>query len=386
MEVSSDNYNCLYAALNGEDNSVGQALRTLNFDFDGQSVRKIKIAAEKSMTVSESPRGSLSYPLQMNFELTEKCPLRCPQCYCSLESGNELDFERAREVLRDGAENGLWEVNLSGGETMLYPYIYDLIDECAKLGVESNVAVSGYGVDEAALSRLIEAGVSCVFVSLNGSTEDINAQTRNGYKYAIDALELLRMIRYPKTTINFVAHSCNCEDFPQVADLCERYGVEKLVVLAAKPTSKYELNTIPNAEQTIGLAENITKALRRGKVRIGVENCYSPLRAYMGKSFLSGNTNTGIWRGCAAGRHMISLNVDGNFTPCRHLPIVEKFKTIGEYWNSSDVLEKIRNVEDSPGQPCESCELGRYCLNCLAVNYKTEGELVKSNMYCAIAE
>ncbi|MDR1160611.1 MAG: radical SAM protein [Syntrophomonadaceae bacterium] len=386
MEINSRDYNRLYEALGGADNGIRREIRTLKTDIDEQMVRKIKNAAEESMTLLPNPRDSLRFPLHMNFELTSKCPLRCPQCYCSLENGKELDFERAREVLRDGAENGLWEVNLSGGETMLYPRLYNLIEECSKLGVSSNIAISGYGVDKTVLNRLIEAGTNAIFISLNGSTEEINSHTRDGYSYALNALALLCKADFPKTTVNFVAHNTNCDDFPNMVSLCEEYGVSRLVVMAAKPTSKYELNTVPSAEQTARLAENIQKARSRVKVSIGVENCYSPLRAYLGKSFLRGNNNSGIWRGCSAGRYMMSLDVDGNFTPCRHLLFVERFKTIGEYWHHSEVLNKIRNIEDSPGQPCGGCELGRYCLSCLAVNYKIEGKLEKRNKHCPVAE
>ena len=386
MEIDARNYGLLCSALKGEDNSIGRSLKSVGIGFGRQATQEIKNAAEKSMLLPPGPRDSLHFPLQMNFELTTRCPLRCPQCYCSLEEGKDLDFGRAVEVLKDGAENGLWDLSLSGGETMLYPRIYYLIEECSRVGVSSNIAISGYGVDKTVVSRLIEAGTSHIFISINGSTEEINSLTRDGFAYAMNALELLHEAGFTKTTVNFVAHNTNCDDFPNMVKLCEKYGVGELVVMAAKPTSKNELDTLPDSEQTKRLAQNIRKAQSDSKVSVGVENCYSPLRAYMGKSFLCGNTNSGIWRGCSAGRYMASLDVDGNFTPCRHLLFAEKFRTIGEYWNRSGILDKIRNIEDSPGRPCISCEFGRYCLSCLAVNYKTEGVLEKGNKNCFTRE
>lgn len=386
MGISESNFAELYNALDGENNKIRQKLNELNFEFSEYNTEKVRNATRKSIIMPESPSNAFSYPLKLNFELTTKCPLNCPQCYCSLENGKELDFDRAVEVLEDGAENGLWEVNFSGGETILYSQIYAIIKKCTELGMSSNVALSGYGINKESLSRLIDAGASCIFVSLNGSTEEINSHTRNGYRLAINTLELLSSAKFPKTVVNFVAHNSNCEDFPNMIDLCEQYNVNQLVVIAAKPTSKYEMNTIPNAEQTVKLAENIKKTQSQSKVNIGVENCYSSLRAYMGKSFFAGNTNTGITRGCFAGRTMISLNVDGDFTPCRHLLFAEKFKTIEEYWYKSEVLNKLRNIEETSDEPCSNCKLSQYCLSCLAVNYKTEGKLIKRNKYCAIPE
>jgi pyrroloquinoline quinone biosynthesis protein E len=338
-------------------------------------------------TIAAPPelRDALPFPAQMNFELTTRCPLRCPQCYCSLEHGNDLDFGRAVEALKEGAEHGLRTVNLSGGETMLYPRIYDLLEECSKLGVAGNIAISGYGVDKTVVRRLAETGVNAIFVSLNGSTEEINAHTRDGYGYALNALKLLQEANFPMTIVNFVAHDTNCEDFPNMVDLCDRYGVSHLVVMAAKPTSKRELDTVPSAEQTVKLAKDIKQAQPYSKVNIGVENCYSPLKAWLGRSFLFGNANRGMQKGCSAGRSMMSLDVNGDFTPCRQLMIPETFSTIGDYWVRSETLNRIRSIEDSPGQPCKDCELGRHCLSCLAVNYKIEGELMKRNTRCQLA-
>jgi pyrroloquinoline quinone biosynthesis protein E len=381
-EIEFSDFDLLRDALNGSLNRIAQRLLNMGFDFDRETITKITNAMEKSAAVFEPLRNSLSYPLMMNFELTRKCPLNCPQCYCSLESGIDLDFERALEVLKDGAKNGLWEVNLSGGETMLYPRIFDLLEECTKLGVTSNIAVCGYQIDEAVLNRLILTGVSRIFVSLNGSSEEINSQTRNGYKYAVNALTLLQKSGFLQTSVNFVVHSSNCGDFQNMIALCEKYNVGELIVMAAKPTSKDELNTSPDSRQIYILSENIKKARQESKVFIGVENCYSQLRAYLGRSFFFGNTNTGIWRGCSAGRYMASLDACGNFSPCRHLPFNEKHQTIGDYWYNSPILTKIRNVETSAGKPCASCELQPYCLSCLAVNYKLYGELAGQNRNC----
>ena len=50
-------------------------------------------------------------PLQMNLELTTKCPLRCPQCYVHLNTGEELPLEEAlywmNKRVEDRAKRGV---------------------------------------------------------------------------------------------------------------------------------------------------------------------------------------------------------------------------------------------------------------------------------------
>ena len=52
----------------------------------------------------------------MNLELTTNCPLHCPQCYCALTGGKNIDPEKAKFWIREGARYGVKNVMLSGGE------------------------------------------------------------------------------------------------------------------------------------------------------------------------------------------------------------------------------------------------------------------------------
>ena len=81
-----------------------------------------------------------------NLELTTKCPLRCPQCYCTLEGGRDLPKEIALRIIHQAAELGAKHVELSGGETLCYPWLMDLIIEARKNGITSNIAVILTGI------------------------------------------------------------------------------------------------------------------------------------------------------------------------------------------------------------------------------------------------
>ena len=83
----------------------------------------------------------------INLELTTKCPLRCPQCYCTLEGGKDLSRETALRVIREAAELGAKHAELSGGETLCYPWLLDLVAEARKNGIVPNIAISGWHFD-----------------------------------------------------------------------------------------------------------------------------------------------------------------------------------------------------------------------------------------------
>lgn len=325
----------------------------------------------------------LEKPRQMNLELTTRCPLHCPQCYVSLNNGREMPLNIALYWIRDAADAGVSEVNLSGGETLCYPHLTELISECHKLGLNSNIALSGAYVTEEKLREFIDAGVSRIFVSLNGSTKEINERTRDGYELAINTLELLRKIGWERTVINWVMHECNADDFPEMIKLAERYGVEILMVMAFKPDSSHQLSSYPTADQMNAVADQIRQY--KGNLRIGSEKCFSQMRTLVAKSFF-GSLNYGVSRGCGAGRDGISVTVDGRLTPCRHIEVEEEFDHIMDYWTKSPYLEELRSVEDNRREPCKGCKWEQNCLPCMAVGLKLHGELNYGMQECPVAE
>lgn len=322
-------------------------------------------------------------PVLMNLELTTRCPLRCPQCYCDLTGGRDMERDTALYWIREAAKNGVKTINLSGGETLLYPHLAELIAECKRRGMEANIAISGYGADKETLSALIQSGVSDICVSLNGSTSEVNALSRNGYHLAIGALENLRDLGYERTVVNWVMHSFNAADFPNMIRLAEKYKVREIAIMMFKPDRNGAMASIPNFEQVTALAQQIKEY--KGIVILSVEECFSQLRAVLGQRFFM-NLNVGISRGCGAGRDGVSVSVDGSLTPCRHLfRHKENWDSLTDYWHKSNVLGKLRCIEEQSDDTCESCRYRNYCLPCQAVSWELTGKFTMGAYGCPLS-
>ena len=320
-------------------------------------------------------------PALINLELTDRCPLRCPQCYCDLNHGRDMPLETALYWIRNAADCHVDTVNLSGGETFVYPYIEELIAECSRLGLHTNIAISGWGASEEKLRSVIDAGVDQICVSLNACSEEVNALTRDGYRYALAALETLQRLRFPRTAINYVMHSNNAGELPGLVELAEKYDVSELCVMVFKPNAAHELPTVPSAQQMKETAKFIKRYC--GKVLISVEPCFSQMKALV-SSGVFGCFNKGVQRGCGAGRDGISVSLDGKLTPCRHLEFKENYSSVSDYWKNSPILRELRNVEKHMGAPCDGCRFNHNCLPCAAVNVKLRGEIAMACKECPI--
>ena len=321
-------------------------------------------------------------PVTMNIELTTICPLKCPQCYCKLEGNKNINREKAIHWLKQAGELGVHSVFLSGGETMCYPYIYEVVSAASLYCGNLYVALSGYGFTDEVLEKLVSAGISGICISLNGSTEEINALTRDGYELAISTLSLLKEKQYTETWLNWVMHSNNTNDFENILSLAESYNIKNLVVMALKPDSNYKLETAPSAEVMREFAKRIRRY--RGNVQIMVEPCFSPMLALVFDDKWFGNTNTGADKGCGAGITSFSVNVDGMLSPCRHLDYFESYESLYEYWHHSTILRKLRTLEYVKKPPCNACYYSPYCRHCVAVNSKLKGELYLGNAACEL--
>ncbi|MBE6095293.1 MAG: radical SAM protein [Schwartzia succinivorans] len=322
-------------------------------------------------------------PTLMNLELTTKCPLRCPQCYCDLSGGQDMEMETALFWIREAACSGVKTVNLSGGETLCYPHLAELVAESSRLGIEANIAISGYAAEKDRLKSLIDCGVADICVSLNGSTREINSQSRDGYELAIRALHNLRDIGYERTVINWVMHSFNSFDFPNMIKLAEEYQVRSIAVMMFKPDKMKNLASAPGGPQVIEIARQIKSY--KGRVELAAEECFSQLRAILGQRFFC-NLNVGIGRGCGAGRDGFSVSVDGYLTPCRHLHRQrERYNSLTDYWQKSPVLQELRTVEDRKDKICGGCRNKNHCIPCQAVTWDFRGVFEMEGSKCPLA-
>jgi len=321
-------------------------------------------------------------PFTMNIELTTRCPLKCPQCYCNHDTWKDVDITVAKAKVKEASEFGVKIVNLSGGETLGYPHLYELIKTIKQYGMHANISTSGVGFDEGVLEKLQESQIDGISISLNGSTREINQQTRDGYEYAIKALDLLAKKKFVNTTINWVMHKSNASDFLEMMSLAERYNVKYVMVLSFKPDLSYRINEFPTKEQIIELSKEINNYC--GNTKVTIQTCFSQLVAISADTKLFGNLNVGPHKGCPAGRSTYTITVDGLYAPCRHLDYHEDCDGIAEYWNSSQVLHKLRNAEQSKKEPCAKCKFSKHCLPCFAVNSKLKNEIYIGHEICDI--
>ena len=127
-------------------------------------------------------------PLLVQVELTEACNLRCKFCYNSQKPRyNHNVFEMLDKL----AEQGVMQVNLTGGEPLAHPRFFEILDYACKRFPNVVVLSNGSLMDRDALEKIHQTDVTSVNISIHGDrdTHDALTQVPGSYDASIAALK-----------------------------------------------------------------------------------------------------------------------------------------------------------------------------------------------------
>lgn len=261
-------------------------------------------------------------PIIMNIELTDYCPMKCKQCYKKQKYTN-LDWLKFVELVNEAKEIGVKKILLSGGEPLCYPYLFEAISLIHEKHIFVCISSSGFGIDEIAVKKLKKSNIDIIYLSLNGSTKEINNLSRDGYDNILQAMINLQKAEVP-FRINWVARSDNVDDFPNLIELCRRYGADGIDVLVNKPTINDTIESQVNNDQLYTLSE----ICKRESGYIGVQSCYTELA-----DMVSENKNS-FFSGCLAGKASMAVFASGSFSICPHVYSSHIYANIMDFWNT----------------------------------------------------
>lgn len=319
--------------------------------------------------------GYYKFPPILQIEVTNKCPLNCPQCYKDIRNEKEIEWELIERTIQEGAQNGLKCILINGGEPLSYSKFWDLLDLLRKYDIKAHTYISGAGVTNQFAQKIKEYNIK-VNISLNGSTLQINSLSRDGYEVALKAMEIFKYnnVNYG---INWVARSDNLKDFKNILYLGELNNADSILIVGNKMT---HLGTLVSPLKYDEL-EELVKEIRdyekgSGKLRIDKQRCFTELCDLYFNSYNKYDC------GCQAGFLACTMDINGRFSPCSHLNYPEKFESVEKYWHHSDILTKLRANLSTNSFPCSACSNRIRCRFCKAEDVFTHDDFSVGKRNC----
>lgn len=338
----------------------------------------ILVDAGQLETISQAMQGECGTSLEaLHIELTDKCPLSCPQCYKDNKQASEMPFPVLVKLVQEAQKLNLFQIALGGGEPLVYSKLLVAVKLIAKTQMAVSLTTSGYGLNKKLLDDLLLAGLNHMQISLNSLDEKTNRTSRDGYEYAVAALNLLAASKL-SFGINYVARQDNFAAFEQLVNYACEIGADNINVLRYKPSGHedYQRNAL-TVQQIVALAECVSRV--RG-IKIKVDSAYSQLLVY-----LHGKQTDPLRSGCGAGSTFLAVTPEGRFSPCSHLPLAVWADNLGDYLVGQDLAAFLVEKNKLTGI-CGCCLHSSLCGGCRAVCLALSGQINAGEQECLAFE
>ncbi len=274
----------------------------------------------------ESPRRRPRIGLVV-WELTLRCNLACRLCgsRAGRPREHELTTDEALALVPQIAALGATEVTLSGGEAYLRPDCAEIARAITEHGMLCSMVTAGRDLDASMATRLREAGVAHISISLDGCEAAHDELRGVPGAFRSGVLAIRNVIAADMTaSVNTQVNRRTQADLEDLLALLDQEGVSgwqvQLTVPMGRAADRPELLLQPY--ELLDLFPRLAR-LKAGCINRGIGLWLANDLGYFGpyEALLRGDTTpVGHWGGCAAATRTLGIEADGTVKGCLSLP------------------------------------------------------------------
>ena len=322
-------------------------------------------------------------PYALLAEITYRCPLHCPYCSNPVAVGSavlsgehvaqpstapnalrtahatasngELTTDEWKRVIREAAALGVLQIGFSGGEPLARRDLAELIRAARDANLYTNLITSGMGLDDYRVRDLRDAGLDSVQLSFQSDQPDLSDEIAGAHAHRrkLDVASKIRAAEIP-LSLNFVIHRRNIDRLPQMIELAESLGAERVELANVQFYGWAFLNRaalLPTYDQVARAREIATAAKARLAGSMEIFYVLPDYYESRPKPCLNG------W-----GQRYLTVNPIGDVLPCptasSAIPDLRfenvRTRALGWIWRESESFTRFRGTEWMP-EPCRSC-------------------------------
>ena len=339
--------------------------------------------------------GPLSAPVDVFWEITWNCNLKCIHCYNNSGSKGmsitELGTEAAISLVNELSDVGVNKIIIGGGEPLIRYDLFEIIGAGTRAGINFVLVSNGTLFSEKRCSEFLRSGLKEVSISIDGSTPEIHDAFRNGngaFKKTLEGCKRL-ISKGVKVHVQTLVSKNNVMDIKRIIELCVGIGANsfspRFLMPAGRGKDIYNIYLEPSVFEFF---RNSFESLRNEfnhKINIGrLQRDYS-----LEYSFEQKETSDGPLS-CGPGKTTCGITPDGRLMACSYLQdeawiservIPGKFSKI---WSESKIFDPFRKLMKSSLRECFKCKHLDFCKGgCRARAYLLSGDFFEKD--CASA-
>lgn len=327
---------------------------------------------QQVVTVHQSPvnrqvhiTGSAEYymPQHISVELTSNCNLRCVYCYrdAGPEGAAHLPTQQLLLILEALARHGVRIVELTGGEPLLHPGVFEILDFCMEHFAVVGLLSNGTLIDDLLAVRLVPyADRVFVQVDLDGSTSDLHDSLR-GAKGAFERTKqgIIRLVRYGiRTRVVMNLTEDNVHDIENTLLLAKSLGATWFSFSPVLDIGRgKDMDLVFTVEQLQWMGTLVEQLHEK----------YGDFFRYVDSETVRARQNI---PNCGAGHRTAVMGPTGKVRPCLLLP--EEYLVIGDLTVqsvedvfSNPVTTYLHNLVSPNAETCKDCNWALYCRYCI---------------------
>jgi radical SAM protein with 4Fe4S-binding SPASM domain len=340
-------------------------------------------------------------PFMVSYGITRKCNLSCKHCYSESTdqaSPDELSTEEAFRLMDDLSGWGIGLLIIDGGEPLCRDDLLDIVKYSSSKGIRTTIGSNGTLIDKAMATKMLEAGVMAVAISVDGSdarTHDSFRGIDGAFEKTMKGIEACRDAGLP-FQLNMVVRK---DTLPQLDDML-RLAVDlganaaEMFDLVAAGRAKEECKEqVLSPDERRQAMELLAEAQTDYPLIIRVPACpMYPLLLqqknvqpkHFPKEMLQRVPYYG--RGCAAGMPMgyIMIQCNGEVNPCMLLQVNLgniREQSLISIWENSPLLAELRQRDSLKGE-CGDCQYKLTCSGCRGRAYEETGDMLAADPGC----
>lgn len=336
--------------------------------------------------------------LALQWHITAECDQRCKHCYLFNSPDAKIEIQGSKrmsfDVLQAIADNFLSScqrmdviprVFLTGGDPILSPFFWDLLDYLKSADVRVSLMGNPYHITDRTAQKMYDSGVLDYQMSLDGLEATHDAFRKAGsFKATFETAGILKRQGIAVVIMTTVSKQ-NAQDIPALTRRIVEAGIPSATFARYCPNSGDELQMMFQPLEYRAFLEEmwvVYDELSDRGTRFSLKDHLWNLFLMEKGWFQPEDTGGIVVAGCGMAVSHMTVLADGTVYACRRFksPIGKAPEQPFDELFFSQSMEQFR--VPAHYEKCGQCELYAYCRGCSAVSHCVTGSWRSADPQC----
>jgi Fe-coproporphyrin III synthase len=176
------------------------------------------------------------------WNITRTCNLRCVHCYSdsqAMQYPGELTWQQMEDVIDDLSAYQIPSLLLSGGEPLIHPRFFDLVEKASANGLKLTISTNGTLITPEKAALLKQANVAYVGISLDGigAVHDQFRRKEGAFDGAVRGFRNCHDVGQ-KTGLRLTLTRHNVQNIEQILDFIEQEQIQRVCFYHLVPAGR----------------------------------------------------------------------------------------------------------------------------------------------------